>query len=165
MKILDEIRPSERERKEVKKIIESVISNIKLNDAKLEIGGSYAKNTFLSGNHDIDIFAKFPYSKYKTKDISKELNRMLKMKNKKVHGSRDYFQFEKKGYNFELIPVLDIKNSSQARNITDVSPLHKKWVNKHLKNPDEVRLIKKFCRAQNVYGAESYIKGFSCYVF
>lgn len=164
MKILDEITPSEKERKIVEKIIKSVTEKIDIGDAKLELGGSYAKNTFLSGNHDIDIFVKFSYSKYKSKNISDELSKRLKLKFKRIHGSRDYFQFQIKGYTFELIPVFDIKNFSQAKNITDVSPLHKNWVKKHLKNSNDVRLIKKFCRAQNVYGAESYIKGFSGYV-
>ena len=164
MKILEEIRPSEEERKKVKNLIDSVFKSIKVKEAKLELGGSYAKDTFLSGNYDIDVFVKFPYEKYKDKDISKILDKGIRIKHKKLHGSRDYFQFQKEKYTFEFIPVLDIKNSKNARNITDVSPLHKKWVVKNLKNHDDVRLMKKFCRAQEVYGAESYIKGFSGYV-
>ncbi|MBS3134942.1 nucleotidyltransferase domain-containing protein, partial [Candidatus Woesearchaeota archaeon] len=70
MKILDEIRPAEKEKQKVRKIIKSVLEKIKIMDAKLELGGSYAKDTFLSGNHDIDVFVKFPYLKYKNKDIS-----------------------------------------------------------------------------------------------
>jgi len=164
MKILNEIKPTAVEKQKVKRIIESVLGKIKIDDAKLELGGSYAKDTFLRGNHDIDVFVKFPYKLYRDKDLSEILGKRLSRKHKRVHGSRDYFQLQKNGYTFEFIPVLDIKDSSQAKNITDVSPLHKKWVREHLKNPDEVRLIKKFCRAQNVYGAESYIKGFSGYV-
>jgi len=164
MKILKEIKPTTKEKQKVKGIIESVLKNIKVEDAKFELGGSYAKDTFLKGSYDIDIYVKFPYNKYKDEDISEILNKRLSRKHKRVHGSRDYFQLQKKGYTFEFIPILDIKDSSRAKNITDVSPLHKKWVKKHLKKPDEVRLIKKFCRAQNVYGAESYIKGFSGYV-
>ena len=132
MKILNEIKPTEKDKQRVKRLIESVLKKIKIEDAKLELGGSYAKNTFLKGSHDIDIFVKFPYRKYKDKDLSEILNKRLGLKHKKVHGSRDYFQLQKKEYTFEFIPVLDIKDSSQAKNITDVSPLHKKWVKKHL---------------------------------
>jgi len=164
MKILEEIKPAEDEKKRVNQIIQSVLNRIKIDDLKFELGGSYAKDTFLKGSHDIDIFVKFPCEKYKDKNLSEVLDEKLRLKHKKVHGSRDYFQLEKKGYTFEFIPVLDIKDSSKAKNITDVSPLHTHWVKNHLRNPDEVRLIKKFCRAQEVYGAESYIKGFSGYV-
>mgnify|MGYP001588896502 CR=1 FL=1 len=164
MKILQEIKPTEEEKKSVKRIIDSVLKNIKIKDAKLELGGSYAKDTFLKGNHDIDVFVRFPYKKYKNKDISTILDKSISIRHKRLHGSRDYFQLEKNGYTFEFIPVLNIKSSEKAKNITDVSPLHKEWVIKNLKNHDDARLIKKFCRAQEVYGAESYIKGFSGYV-
>src|SRR3989344_9184591 len=164
MKILEDIKPNKEDRKKVRRLIDFIFDRIKIKDAKLELGGSYAKDTFLSGNHDIDVFVKFPYLKYKNKDISSVLNEILLIKHKKVHGSRDYFQIEKKGYSFEFIPVLDIRNPGQAKNITDFSPLHTKWVRKNLRNPDDARLIKKFCRAQEIYGAESYIKGFSGYV-
>ena len=164
MKILEDIKPNKEDRKKVRRLIDFIFDRIKIKDAKLELGGSYAKDTFLSGNHDIDVFVKFPYEKYKNKNISEILSRGIKIKHKKVHGSRDYFQVNKNEYTFEFIPVLSIKNSEQAKNITDVSPLHKNWVIKNLKNHDDVRLIKKFCRAQKIYGAESYIKGFSGYV-
>lgn len=164
MKILQEIKPTEEERKSVKRIIDSVLKDIKIKDAKLELGGSYAKDTFLSGSHDIDVFVRFPYEKYKNKDISTVLDKSISIGHKRLHGSRDYFQLEKNGYTFEFIPVLNIKSSEKAKNITDVSPLHKEWVIKNLKNHDDARLVKKFCRAQEVYGAESYIKGFSGYV-
>jgi len=46
--------------------------------------------------------------------------------------------------------------------------LHVKWVKDNLKkNPelaDEIRLAKAFCKACNVYGAESYLRGFSGHV-
>ena len=60
--------------------------------------------------------------------------------------------------------ILDIKKASQAVNITDISPLHTQFVLKNKKYQDDSRLAKQFCRAANVYGAESYLQGFSGYV-
>ena len=66
---------------------------------------------------------------------------------------------------YEIVPILDIKKADQALNITDVSPLHAAYVNKHGKSlKDDIRLLKQFCRAQKVYGAESFIQGFSGYI-
>ncbi len=81
-----------------------------------------------------------------------------------MHGSRDYFQIKEKGYTFEIVPILNINKAEEAINITDVSPLHAKWVLKHKKYLDDIRLAKKFCKAAKVYGAESYIQGFSGYI-
>src|SRR3989344_5883326 len=118
---------------------------------------------------DIDIYVKFDYNKFKDKSdkISLILEKHLKKIFKKIdllHGSRDYFQIKQNNFTFEIVPILDIKNSSQAKNITDVSQLHVNYVKKFPKLADEIRLAKQFCRANNCYGAESYIQGFSGYV-
>jgi tRNA nucleotidyltransferase (CCA-adding enzyme) len=170
MSILKEITPSKEERRLVKQEVEEFLSKLnQIKDIKFILGGSYAKNTWLSKNVDIDIFAKFNLKKYLNKDISKILKQALKTKFKKIktiHGSRDYFQIKYKNLIFEIIPVLDIKDPSQAKNVTDVSPLHVNYVKKHTnkKLQNEIRLLKQFCKANNLYGAESYIGGFSGYV-
>ncbi|MFH1377041.1 MAG: nucleotidyltransferase domain-containing protein [Candidatus Woesearchaeota archaeon] len=169
MNILKEITPSNKEIELNKKLLKSFISKFKLKDIKLTPGGSYAKNTWISGNIDIDIFAKFNYKKYENKDISKDLKKILLKKFKRVktiHGSRDYFHIKQKNIIFEVVPVLDIENPSKAKNVMDVSPLHVNYVKKHTnkKLQDQIRILKQFCKANELYGAESYIKGFSGYV-
>lgn len=134
-------------------------------EAKAIVGGSVAKDTFLAGDYDCDIYVQFDYS-YKDKDISKILRNNLKRafrKITKLHGSRDYYQV-RNNITFEIIPTLKIRNYEQAENITDCSYLHVKWVRKHPEMLDEIRLTKAFCKANDVYGAESYIKGFSGHV-
>lgn len=163
MKILKEIKPTEYEKKKALTKINAFLKTLDFKDAKLELGGSFAKDTWLKNNFDVDVFVRFPYEKYKNKDISKLLQNRLK-KAKVIHGSRDYFQIKKKKYIYEFIPVLDIKKAKEAKNITDVSPLHAEWVKKHNDVSDQIRLSKKFCKANGVYGAESHIRGFSGYV-
>ncbi|MBI2655038.1 hypothetical protein HYX06_01295, partial [Candidatus Woesearchaeota archaeon] len=116
---------------------------------------------------DADIFVLFDYNKYKDKSdrLSDILEKILKKNFKitRLHGSRDYFQIKQGSFTFEIVPILKIQKAEQAKNITDVSPLHSAWVSKHKKLVDEMKLAKQFCQAQNVYGAESYIRGFSGY--
>ncbi|HLD96910.1 MAG TPA: CCA tRNA nucleotidyltransferase [Candidatus Nanoarchaeia archaeon] len=143
--------------------------------AKPVLGGSGAKGTWLRGMHDIDMFVCFDYKAYKEKSdqLSELLVAPIKKafpKHERLHGSRDYYRIARHGYNFEIVPILAIKNSSQARNITDASLLHSSWVRSHARKKskdtqleDEIRLTKAFCRAQRVYGAESYVRGFSGY--
>ena len=166
--VLKGIKPSTEEEKAFSTKINSVLKRIKLKDAKAILGGSGIKGTWLKEAHDADIFVRFDYNRYK--DKSSELPNILEKALKKefkitrLHGSRDYFQIKQKGFTFEIIPILEIKKAEQAKNITDVSPLHAKWVNKHKQLQDEMRLTKQFCKAAKAYGAESYIKGFSGYV-
>jgi len=169
--VLREIKPSKQDEAEIKKKIDGFLKklNSKLNNAKAILGGSGAKDTWLKDAHDADIFVLFDYAKFKDKSdsLSEELEASLKKafpKYSRLHGSRDYFQVKEKGFTFEIIPILNIKNPKEALNITDISPLHAKWVLKHKKLSDDMRLMKKFAKAQGVYGAESYIKGLSGYV-
>jgi len=170
-KVLKELKPSKEEEKEVNDKINIFLKKInkKLKNAKAELGGSGAKGTWLSKAHDADIFVAFNCSKYKdqSEKLSDILGKHLKEifgKVKRLHGSRDYFQIKEKGSTFEIVPILKIKDAKEAKNITDVSPLHAAWVKKYKKFADEIRLTKQFCRAQGIYGAESYIKGFSGYI-
>ncbi len=165
MKILNEITPSRWEKYLVNRKVSSIVDSLKkeLPNLEVELGGSFAKNTWLSGDHDVDIFVKFPYSKYKGKDISKALKSRLKNITI-VHGSRDYFHLRRGRFIVELIPVLAINNPKDAVNVTDMSPFHTKWAKENIKHPDQVRLLKKFMKSNGLYGAESFIKGFSGYV-
>jgi len=169
--VINELRPKKDVVDKCIIVLGSINSEIKKKKIKARavLGGSIAKGTFLKDDYDCDIFVKFNLS-YRKKDISDLLEKILKIfpKAEKIHGSRDYFQFNTKNIMFEVVPVLDIKKAEQAVNITDCSPLHVKWVRDNLKkNPklaDEIRLAKAFCKACNVYGAESYMRGFSGHV-
>jgi tRNA nucleotidyltransferase (CCA-adding enzyme) len=170
-KILDKIKKESRPSKFKDKIIDEklkIINNLlKKNKIKAyaSLGGSFAKKTFLKNDYDVDIFVKFDMQ-YEKKKISQILYNAIKSLNpEKLHGSRDYFKINNK-IEYEIIPVLDIKNNSDARNITDMSPLHVDWVNKNIKpfQRDEIRLTKLFCKANRTYGAESFISGFSGHV-
>ncbi len=170
--VLKDIKPTEKEEKDVYDKVMVVLNKINksLKNAKAILGGSGVKGTWLKKANDADIFVKFNYAKYKDKsqEISGILEKILKNKKLKIarlHGSRDYFQIKQKDFTFEIIPILDIKKAEQAKNITDVSPLHAGWVNKKGKRfKDDIRLLKQFCKSAGVYGAESYIHGFSGYI-
>ena len=169
MDILKKIKPDRKEELELKKKVNDFIKNIDIKEAKVVLGGSGAKGTWLKNQVDADIFVKFDSKKYKNKDISKILLKALKKKFKRIelmHGSRDYFNINYSSFIFEIIPVLGIKKASEAKNITDISPLHALWVRKNSNENirDEIRKFKYFLKINDLYGAESYIRGFSGYV-
>jgi len=167
--VMQEIKPDKkRVKKEVNDFLGKLNSGLKKAkvNAKAVAGGSIAKGTFLKGDHDCDIFVKFNYRQYKSEDISSILGSVLRAtfsRVKVLHGSRDYFQI-KNSIKYEIVPVLNIRKPENAKNITDCSPLHVKWVNRFPLMKKDIMLTKAFCKAAGVYGAESYIKGFSGHV-
>jgi tRNA nucleotidyltransferase (CCA-adding enzyme) len=164
--VVERIKPTDKKiLKDAKEFLSKLNSELKEKEikAKAVLGGSIAKDTYLAGDHDCDVFVKFS-KKYKDKDLSRLLAKALrKSKPELVHGSRDYYRI-KNGISYEIVPVLDIKKAEEAVNVTDMSPLHVAWVKSHPGLNDEIRLAKQFCKAAHVYGAESYIKGFSGHV-
>ena len=169
--ILKDIMPTSSEIKKSKEleaqVTKKIMSALKNEKAEIICGGSYRKGTQTRDNNEIDFFVKFSLAKYRQKNISEILGKNLKKAFPKIqtlHGSRDYFQVKAAGYIIEIIPILGIKTAEQAENITDISPLHSLWVLKNSKLlRDEIRLTKAFMKAQGVYGAESYVRGFSGY--
>jgi tRNA nucleotidyltransferase (CCA-adding enzyme) len=168
--VLREIVPSREERSKLLGQVNEFLKNLNAElkrvrvNAKAVLGGSYAKDTWLSGDYDVDIFVKFSL-KHREQNLSDLLEKALKKwRHERIHGSRDYF-WVRNGIKYEIVPVLDISRAEQAVNVTDFSPWHVAWVNKKgLKLKDDIRLAKKFCKGASCYGAESYIRGFSGHV-
>jgi len=171
------IKPSSEElsriEPELKILIKSIEEKIKKQkiSAEIFIGGSFAKKTLIKKEkYDIDIFVRFDKIKDESK-LSIILQKLLPKNAKKIHGSRDYFSLNQEigtiSVDFEIIPVIKIKNPLEAKNIMDLSYFHVNYVKKKIaKNPklaDEIKLAKAFVHFQGCYGAESYINGFSGY--
>lgn len=179
-KVLDIIKPSDEEHSEFEKVANKLANKIKRAAKKLQIkcepfiGGSFGKGTYLKGSSDVDIFCRFDLD-YDDSKLSTYLEAILneaKIKYKKQKGSRDYFSgfFGPKDFriSFEVVPNRLVEDSDSAKNSTDLSPLHVSFLKSKLEsNPnltDEIRLAKQFFKAKRLYGAESYINGFSGHV-
>ncbi len=157
----------ERETKQFMGVLKKELARAKIK-ASVFLGGSFAKGTFLrKEKQDIDIFVRFSHAG----DLSNMLERVVKRSAQKIkrayvrlHGSRDYFQIDLGNFYFEIVPVQAVSNPRKAENVTDLSYFHVAYVKRagH-KLEGEIRLAKAFFEAQEVYGAESYIGGFSGY--
>jgi tRNA nucleotidyltransferase (CCA-adding enzyme) len=166
----EEISCLKKETEKLTSLLREALKQDKIS-AEVFVGGSYTKNTLIKGkNYDVDVFVRFDW---KYEDLSPILERVVKkvakkgkLKIEKIHGSRDYFRLWKdKKAIFEIIPVTKIKKPKEARNVTDLSYFHVNYVKRKLKGniAQEVILAKQFCKANDVYGAESYVNGFSGY--
>lgn len=171
--VIDRITPSPEEAAETQEATNRTIDGIrkllKGLPVKVVVAGSGKKHTQLKNTGEIDLFVLFNYKKYSDRHetIPDILGNRLRGRFKKLsrlHGSRDYFQAKLPPYVFEIVPILEIRSSAQAKNITDVTPLHAKWVSKNSKGKlGQIRLTKAFLKTLGIYGAESYIHGFSGY--
>jgi len=170
-RVLEKIQPSKEELKKIsieidnfKRKVGKRIKQLKIN-ADIFVGGSSAKKTMIKkGVYDVDVFIRFDKRHANISDLTKKI--LKDFKKIETKGSRNYFIINKGDFFFEVVPVVKTKNPAKAENVTDLSYSHVNYVKKKMNKEkilDEIKLAKAFCYANNCYGAESYVNGFSGY--
>ncbi len=135
----------------------------------LEFGGSYAKDTWLSKEADIDIFIKFKksISDEKFVEISKKIGfKSLKKYNPYIrYSEHPYVEARIKKTKINVVPCYDV-NLGEWKSSADRTPFHTKFMQNALtpKMKNEVRILKTFLKLTKIYGAEIAKQGFSGYV-
>jgi tRNA nucleotidyltransferase (CCA-adding enzyme) len=179
MKVLDQAKkisiPTEKEQEKIKKISEFALQLVKEQAAKhpevigVELGGSYAKGTWLSGEVDLDIFVKLKKDtdEKKFEVVGKEIgfSSLRKFKPYVRYSEHPYVEAIIEGTRVNVVPCYDVE-TGQWKSAADRSSFHTKYILQSLdqSKKDEVRLLKKFLIGTGIYGAEIAKEGFGGYV-
>ncbi len=170
--VLARIKPTAAEDKKVlsvaEELSEKVVStgrNIKVHVEPMLVG-SVAKGTHLKGP-DIDLFMLFPES-----TTVEELRSAGLEIGRKIIGGREHFaqhpyvRGDFKGFQVDLVPAFRIRDTRKKLSAVDRTPFHTEFVKKNLEKglEDEVRLLKRFMKGTECYGAEAKVQGFSGYL-
>ncbi len=135
----------------------------------LEFGGSFAKNTWLTKDADVDIFIKFKkdVSEEKFEKISKKIgfDSLKKYSPYVRYSQHPYVEAKIKNTKINVVPCYDV-GAGQWKSAADRSPFHTKFMKKSLtsKMRNEVRVLKTFLKSNGIYGAEIAKQGFSGYI-
>ncbi len=178
-KVIDEVRkkitPTPAERKRLEQLAKELELKVSAAcealgvEATVRVEGSMAKDTWIGGDPDIDVFMRLPTS------VSwKQLGEVgLNVAKKATKGNQQIERFAEHPYletfvngtRVNIVPCFDSK-PGEWQSATDRTPYHTDYVNRCLRKPyrNEVRLLKKFMKGIGVYGAEIKIGGFSGYL-
>lgn len=135
----------------------------------VELGGSYAKGTWLANLADIDIFVKFDKDTHRKMftELSKKIGHtaLKKFNTYERYAEHPYILAEVDGVIINVVPCYDVEEG-QWQSAADRSPYHTRHMQKHLteNQKNEVRVLKKFFKNYNIYGAEIASQGFSGYI-
>ena len=179
MKVLDQAKkisiPTEKEQEKIKKISESALQLVKEQSAKypevigVELGGSYAKGTWLSGEVDLDIFVKLKKDtdEKRFEVVGKEIgfSSLRKFKPYVRYSEHPYVEAIIDDTRVNVVPCYDVE-AGQWKSAADRSSFHTKYILQSLdqSKKDDVRLLKKFLIGIGIYGAEIAKEGFGGYV-
>ena len=173
LKVLEAIKPKksdyeklQNEFQKIKKQISSLLEEKKI-QATIELGGSFSRDTWLTGDLDLDIFVNLPYeSKIEANEIISIIRKGIDLPWEKRHANHPYLYANKNDMQIEIIPSYKLIKGKKLRSPVDRSILHKEFVIERLPtgSNDEVRLLKQFMKGIGTYGAEIKIHGFSGYL-
>jgi tRNA nucleotidyltransferase (CCA-adding enzyme) len=134
--------------------------------AKVSPQGSFARDTWLSHEADLDIFARFPPTTERREWEEKVLPAMRKYFSRyrviERYAEHPFLEFHVDGVRVNIVPSYDV-NKGEWKSATDRTPYHTEFMQTHL-TPElrrEARLLKKFAKGIGTYGAEIKIGGFS----
>ena len=173
-KVLRKVTPSEKEKEEVLQFSKNLAKKLtkKLQSsairAKAHVHGSVAKDTWLAGEKDIDMFVLLP--KAYTKEIFPKVLNVVKTlvgeKWMEAYAEHPYIKAEVEEYKIDFVPCFKIERAEEAISSVDRTPLHTSYIKRNLDQQakNEVRLLKRFMRGVDTYGAEIKVGGFSGYL-
>ena len=173
--MMQEVIPTKQEITEKNRTANKVLKLIKHKTKQIpqiidvDLGGSYAKDTWLASSADIDIFVKF------TKNTDKETFRRLS-KQVGYDSLKKFNPYEKYAEHpyviarvdntiINIVPCYDITDG-KWKSAADRSPYHTQYIQERLtaSQKNEVRVLKQFLQNYKIYGAEIASQGFSGYV-
>jgi tRNA nucleotidyltransferase (CCA-adding enzyme) len=171
-KVLQEIIPSKEEiikENEIKDRIIKKINSTKGKHIEAILAGSLSRNTHLKGDKDIDIFILFDKKMERKEFIKEGLKIAKKISGKKWEidfGEHPYVKTEIEGHKVELIPSYKIESTQEMLSSVDRTPFHTNFIQDKIKENqrNEIRLLKKFLKGIECYGAELKVQGFSGYL-
>lgn len=167
--------PGRQEEEKIRAIAENLLDLVRKEIGKypeitsVELGGSYAKGTWLKGKLDLDIFIKM--TKETDEKRFEEIGRKIGFDSmKKFHpyvrySEHPYVEAEVQDTKVNVVPCYDVEKG-QWKSAADRSSFHTRFILEKLdaERKNEVRLLKKFLRGIDIYGAEIATEGFGGYV-
>ncbi|MGZ7131722.1 MAG: CCA tRNA nucleotidyltransferase, partial [Halobacteriota archaeon] len=136
--------------------------------ATVKVIGSAARDTWISGDRDIDIFIGFDVttSREDLERFGLEIGKEVAVQGYVIgYAEHPYVKARCGDFAIDVVPHYIIENANQLLSAVDRTPFHQRYVSEHLRGrQDDVRMLKQFLKGAGIYGAELRVKGFSGYL-
>ncbi len=173
--ILSAIEPSIEDRQKIQTLTEKLQGKaseiVKTIDKKIDVSieGSFAKDTWIRGEADIDLFLLFPPEVVRTEfeSLALEIGEKILAPNKtrRRFAEHPYLETEIDDIRVNVVPAYKV-GRGHWRSATDRTPFHTRYIEKNLEavKRREVRLLKQYMKGTGTYGSEIRVGGFSGYL-
>jgi tRNA nucleotidyltransferase (CCA-adding enzyme) len=168
------VTPTAREESSLRRRAKEVLARVETASSRFEevrgvhLGGSFAKGTWLPRDVDLDIFVRMAEdvdgARFEKVGLSIGEQAVRGYPHGKKYAQHPYTEANVDGIKVNIVPCYDVK-AGGWKSAADRSLFHVEFVNGHMSRFEkhQVRLLKRFMKAVDVYGAEIENEGFSGY--
>jgi len=130
--------------------------------------GSTARNTWLAGDRDIDLFVCFPpdLDREALERYGLEVGHAVLSEGHEEYAEHPYVHGDWRGFDVDLVPCYNVADATAIESAVDRTPFHTRYLCERLDDDraGAVRVTKQFCKAIGVYGSDLRTRGFSGYL-
>jgi len=175
--ILARIKPTSDEQKKMQVVADNIISlvdqvalDLGLSEVNSLLVGSAARNTWITGEHDLDIFISFPEDTTEAdlKTIGLEIARKVAENAdcfEERYAEHPYIHANFNDFEVDLVPCFRVSSAAQIKSAVDRTPFHNQFILSRISElENEVLLLKQFMKGAGVYGSDLKTGGFSGYL-
>ncbi len=177
--VLNRVKPRKEDYRRLRDVYEKVSASVSRclsrlgKDFTVTLQGSVAKDTFLRGEVDIDVFVLFEPSQvdetWLRSVFTETMLRCFEEEGYKVileYATHPYVTAFIEGVEVNIVPAFRVDDPSRILSAVDRTPFHTAYVLRKLTDVqrDHVRVLKLFLKAWGIYGAEVKVQGFSGYL-
>lgn len=171
-KVLANLRPTLGEHEHVCGIAKRLLDAIaKSGKAKGMVVGSIARNTWVRGDRDLDVFMLFDVSlsREQLEEEGLSLARTIALEfSKSFHekyAEHPYINAVIDDVDVDLVPCYNVDSATKIQSAVDRTPFHTRYITDKINGLiDDVLLLKRFTKAGGIYGSDQMTEGFSGYL-
>ncbi|WP_336345348.1 CCA tRNA nucleotidyltransferase [Halalkalicoccus ordinarius] len=172
--VRDRVTPGPDERERLQRATADLVERTKSATADLPVEtdvlrvGSTARDTWLAGDRDIDLFVRFP-SDLPREDLESyglAVGHEVLPEGRAEFAEHPYVTGEFDGFDVDLVPCYRVERATEARSAVDRTPFHTRYVEREITDElaADVRVLKGFLVACGIYGSDLRTEGFSGYL-
>ncbi len=173
-RVRERIDPDEEERSKLRQVADALVARAEAAatelcpDADVVQVGSTARDTWISGDRDIDVFVRFPpdLDRDTLEEYGLEVGHATLPDGHEEYAEHPYVKGTFDGFEVDVVPCFRLESATDIRSAVDRTPFHTEYLQRRL-DADlaaDVRLAKAFLKGIGVYGSDLRTRGFSGYL-
>jgi tRNA nucleotidyltransferase (CCA-adding enzyme) len=170
-RVRERVTPTPAERARLKDAVADLIAATERAVADLPVEaevvhvGSTARDTWLAGDRDVDLFVAFPpvFDRERLEQYGLEVGHAVLPESHEEYAEHPYVVGEYDGFEVDLVPCYAVADATAIRSAVDRTPFHSRYLETRLDDDlaGDVRVCKQFLTGIGVYGSDLRTKGFS----